>query len=62
MKISNLVTWLTALIIVLALAATSIGLFCQDEGDPFSFTTLRGDTVSITCRTELLGFTRSHLG
>jgi hypothetical protein len=47
MKISNLVTWLTVLIIILALVATSIGLFWQDEGDPFSFTTLRGNTVSI---------------
>ena len=50
MKISNLVTWLTALIIVLALVATSIGLFWQDEGNLFSFTTLRGDTVSIAGR------------
>ena len=50
MKISNLVTWLTALIIVLALVATSIGLFWQDEGGAFAFTTLRGDTVSIAGR------------
>ena len=50
MKISNLVTWLTALIIVLTLVATSIGLFWQDEGGAFSFTTLRGDTVSIAGR------------
>ncbi len=47
MKTLNLVIWLSSLIIVLALVATSIGLFWQDEGDPFSFTTLRGDTVSI---------------
>ena len=50
MKTSNLVIWLSSLIIVLALVATSIGLFWQDEGDPFSFTTLRGDTVSIAGR------------
>ena len=47
MKTSNLVIWLTALIIVLALVATSIGLFWQGEGDAFSFITLRGETVSI---------------
>ncbi|WP_373545574.1 hypothetical protein [Chamaesiphon sp.] len=50
MKISNLVTWLTALIIILALVSTSIGLFWQDEGNSVSFTTLRGDTVSIAGR------------
>ena len=50
MKTSNLVIWLSSLIIVLALVATSIGLFWQDEGDPFYFTTLRGDTVSIAGR------------
>ena len=50
MKTSNPVTWLTALIILLALVATSIGLFWQNEGDPFSFITLRGDTVSIAGR------------
>jgi hypothetical protein len=47
MKTSNLAIWLTALIIVLALVATSIGLFWQGEGDAFSFITLRGETVSI---------------
>ncbi len=35
---------------MLALVATSIGLFWQDEGNLFSFTTLRGDTVSIAGR------------
>jgi len=50
MKTSNLVIWLTALIIVLALVATSIGLFWQGEGDAFSFITLRGETVSIAGR------------
>jgi hypothetical protein len=47
MKTSNLVVWLTALIVALALVAASIGLFWQDGGNSFSFTTLRGDTVSI---------------
>jgi hypothetical protein len=50
MKTSNLAIWLSSLIIVLALVATSIGLFWQDEGGAFSFTTLRGDTVSIAGR------------
>ncbi len=47
MKTSNLVIWLSSVIIVLALVATSISLFWQDEGNLFSFITLRGDTVSI---------------
>jgi hypothetical protein len=47
MKTSNLVVWLIALIVPLAVVAASIGLFWQDGGNPFSFTTLRGDTVSI---------------
>jgi hypothetical protein len=47
MKTSNLVIWLSALIAVLALVAASIGLFWQDRGSSFAFTTLRGDTVSI---------------
>jgi hypothetical protein len=47
MKTSNLVSWLSALIAVLALVAASIGLFWQDRGNSFSFVTLRGDTVSI---------------
>jgi hypothetical protein len=47
MKTSNLVIWLSALIVVLALVAASIGLFWQAGGSSFTFTTLRGDTVSI---------------
>jgi hypothetical protein len=47
MKTSNLVVWLTSIIVALALVAASIGLFWQDGGNSFSFTTLRGDTVSI---------------
>jgi hypothetical protein len=50
MKTSNLVVWLTALIVALALVAASIGLFWQDGGNSFSFVTLRGDTVSIAGR------------
>lgn len=47
MKTSNLVIWLSSLIVVLALIAASLGLFWQDGGNSFSFTTLRGDTVAI---------------
>jgi len=47
MKLSKAGVWLSALIAVLALVAASIGLFWQDAGSPFSFTTLRGETVQI---------------
>jgi hypothetical protein len=47
MKTSNIVIWLSSLIAVLALVAASIGLFWQAGGSSFTFTTLRGDTVSI---------------
>jgi hypothetical protein len=47
MRTSNLVIWLSSLIALLALVAASIGLFWQDGGSSFPFTTLRGDTVSI---------------
>jgi hypothetical protein len=38
---------LCALIGVLALVAASLGLFWQGEGDPVSFTTARGETVTL---------------
>ena len=47
MKISNTLTWLVALIVALALVAASAGLFWQDGGKPFLFTTLPGETVQI---------------
>ena len=50
MKTSNLVIWLSSLIVVLALIAASLGLFWQDRGNLFSFTTLRGDIVAIAGR------------
>lgn len=50
MKTSNLVIWLSSLIVVLALIAASLGLFWQDGGNSFSFTTLRGDIVAIAGR------------
>jgi hypothetical protein len=47
MNISKAVMWLSWLIAVLALFAASIGLFYQDGGSPFSFTTLHGQTVQM---------------
>jgi hypothetical protein len=47
MKTSNTVVWLSGLIALLAAVASSIGLFWQEGGRPFSFTTLRGETVQI---------------
>jgi hypothetical protein len=40
MKPSKTVIWLSALIVVLAVVAAGVGLFWQDGGSPFSFTTL----------------------
>jgi hypothetical protein len=47
MKTSNLVVWLSYLIAVLAIVAASIGLFWQNEGNSFAFTTLHGNQVQI---------------
>lgn len=46
-KVSSVVTGLSALIAVLALIAAGMGLFWQNGGDPFEFSTLRGHTVQI---------------
>ncbi|MEB3179409.1 MAG: hypothetical protein VKL59_10310 [Nostocaceae cyanobacterium] len=46
-KTSHILTALLLLIIVLALVAASIGLFWQDGGETFTFTTLQGQTVEI---------------
>lgn len=47
MKPSKAVIWLSSLIVVLALIAAGIGLFYQDGGHSFSFTTLHGQMVQI---------------
>ena len=44
---SNPVIWLCAVIILLAPIAAGTGLFWDDGGSSFAFTTLRGDTVQI---------------
>ena len=46
-KTSNSVIWLVELIAVLALVAAGTGLFYQDEGNSFSFTSVRGVTVQV---------------
>jgi hypothetical protein len=45
LKPSNAVIWLSSLVAALALVAAGAGLLWQDGGSPFSFTTLRGETV-----------------
>ncbi len=47
MKISTTLLWLSALIVVLALAAAGAGLFWPGDDGPFTFTTLRGEQVTI---------------
>src|SRR5438067_8539597 len=47
MKPSKNVVWLSWLIVALTLVAAAIGLFYQDGGSAFSFTTLRGQLVQI---------------
>ncbi len=47
MKTSNTLIWLSGLIIVLALFAAGVGVFYQDGGSSFSFTTLRGNVVQV---------------
>lgn len=44
---SNSVIWLCAVISLLASIAAIAGLFWEDGGSSFAFTTLRGDTVQI---------------
>ena len=47
MKASTTVVWLSSLIGLLALIAAGVGLFWQDGGGSFSFTTLRGQSVEM---------------
>lgn len=47
MKLNNAVIRLTFLIIPLALIAAGVGIFWQGTGQPYAFTTLRGETVMI---------------
>ena len=47
MKSSKIVIWLTWLIAVLAFVAAGVGLFYQDGGSAYAFTTLHGQSVQI---------------
>ena len=47
MKPSTLVTLLASLVALSAAVAAGTGLFSQQEGEPFSFTTLRGQTAQV---------------
>jgi hypothetical protein len=46
-KASNTVVWVSWLIALLALIAAGVGLFWQDGGGSFSFTTLRGQSAEM---------------
>lgn len=47
MKQQSALYWLVPLIAVLALVAAGIGLFYPNDGSPFEFTAVRGETVQI---------------
>jgi hypothetical protein len=47
MKQQPILNWLVPLIVVLALFAAGVGWFYPNEGSPFSFTAVRGQTVQI---------------
>jgi hypothetical protein len=47
MKNQTALTWLVPLIAILAGIAAGAGLFWQDEGDSYAFTSLYGETVQI---------------
>ncbi len=48
MRASSTVVWLSSLIVLLALVAAGSGLFWSNRGEPFWFTTIRGQTVQIS--------------
>jgi hypothetical protein len=47
MNTSKAIVWLSALIAALALVAAGVGLFYQNGGSPFPFTTLHGQMVQV---------------
>lgn len=47
MKTDKMLLLLCALIVILAVIASGVGLFYQDGGSEFSFTTVRGETVQM---------------
>jgi hypothetical protein len=47
MKYQSVLSWLVPLIFIFAFIAAGAGLFWPAEGQPFSFTSLRGESVTI---------------
>lgn len=47
MPVSNIIIVLSSLVALLAAIAAAAGLFVKDSGEPFLFTTLRGQTAKI---------------
>jgi hypothetical protein len=45
MKISNTLGWLVALVVILSVIASGVGLLYQNDGAPFTFVNVRGETV-----------------
>ncbi|MGD8620891.1 MAG: hypothetical protein PVH60_02980, partial [Anaerolineales bacterium] len=50
MRYQKQLSWLIPLIFVFALFAISMGLFYQNPGEPYEFTSHRGETVTINGR------------
>jgi hypothetical protein len=50
MKFQKALKWMNASIAVLALFAAGMGLFYRTSGEPFAFTSLRGEEVMINAR------------
>jgi hypothetical protein len=48
MKQQSALNWLVPLIAVLAVVSAGAGLFWQDEGSPYTFTTLYGEAVMVS--------------
>jgi hypothetical protein len=47
MKTSNVLVWLVALIVILSVIASGVGLLYQDNGAPFTYVNVRGETVPL---------------
>lgn len=47
MKNKNILSWITFLIVILTIIAAGVGLFWQGNGDPYPFTSVTGEEVTI---------------